>query len=86
MAEKIACPFVYADGKKCCGVIYRARGYGPGAGVNRDNVRKYRLWCSEHDDHTGAVSSSAAKARMEFYPGQLPTAVEDRLWSEELLS
>jgi hypothetical protein len=39
--------------------------------VEEHNIRKIRLWCSEKDDHAGAVSSFAAKNRMEFYPDQL---------------
>jgi hypothetical protein len=37
------------------------------------DVRKYRVWCSEHDDHAGAVNSWSGKLRMEFYPDQLPS-------------
>jgi hypothetical protein len=86
--EAIPCPFVYANGRKCSGVVYRARAYGPeyGAGyVARENVRKYRLWCSEKDDHAGAVSS-VGKDRMEFYPRDLAPGVEDALWRDDVLS
>src|SRR6185312_3115793 len=86
--ERIACPFVYADGRKCTGVIYQARAYGPhdGSGlVSSDRVRKYRLWCSEKDDHAGAVSTFEAKERMEFYPDRLADGVEERLWSEGMI-
>ena len=85
----IPCPFTYANGRRCCGVIYRARAYGPTRGshyVGRGDVRKYRLWCSVKDDHTGAVSSFEGKLRMEFYPSELDHGVEDRLWRGDLLS
>jgi hypothetical protein len=67
------CPFVYADGRKCAGEIYRARAYGRGSYgvVEAEDVRKIRLWCSEKNDHEGAVSSFAGKLRMEFYPDEL---------------
>ncbi len=85
----IACPFVYANGRKCCGKVYRARAYGPGDQrrvIPRENVRKYRLWCSEKDDHAGIRSSIEGKLRMEFYPDELPTGLEDALWDSDLLS
>ncbi len=84
----IPCPFVYADGHKCSGFVRQARAYGPTRGryhVDRAHVRKYRLWCSEKDDHAGAVSSLDAKRRMEFFPDQLAPGVEDRLWGYDLL-
>lgn len=84
----IPCPFVYADGRQCTGVIRRARAYGPigrDGAVARSKVRKYRLWCSEKDDHAGVVASFDAKQRMEFYPDQLEPGVEDQLWSGGLL-
>jgi hypothetical protein len=88
MSESIECPFSYANGKTCCGVIYRARAYGRGypGYVARENVQCYRLWCSEKDDHAGAVPSTAGKWRMEFYPSQLADGVEDRLWHSNILN
>jgi hypothetical protein len=68
------CPFVYANGRHCSGEIYRARAYGRHDRygiVEEHNIRKIRLWCSEKDDHSGAVSSYESKQRMEFYPDQL---------------
>ncbi len=79
----IPCPFTYAKGHRCPGIIYRAVGYGPKRGRNfaaREDVRKYRLWCSEKDDHAGAVPTISGKLRMEFYPDQLAPDVEDKLW------
>ncbi len=76
--DLIPCPFVYANGRKCCGVVRQARAYGPTRGkhyVNRADVRKYRLWCSDKDDHAGAVSDHTSKERMEFYPDELPPGV-----------
>jgi hypothetical protein len=88
-SQAIPCPFVYANGRKCCGFVRQARAYGPPRGrhyVDREHVRKYRLWCSAKDDHAGAGSSYVSKSRMEFYPDQLAPGVEDRLWSEDLLT
>lgn len=79
--EKLPCPFVYSNGRKCCGYISHARLYG-GRVVHR--AAKVRLWCSEKDDHAGAVSSWAGKDRMEFYPDKLPAAVWAALESGEL--
>lgn len=67
------CPFVYANGRQCTGTVFRARAYGRG---RRDallecDIRKIRLWCSEKNDHAGAVPSFDSKDRMEFYPDQL---------------
>jgi hypothetical protein len=73
--KTIPCLFVYADGHRCSGEIYRACAYGPSRGkdfVNRDDVRKYRMWCSEKGDHAGAISDSVSKQRMEFYPDEIP--------------
>jgi len=86
--QSIPCPFVYADGRKCAGVVRQARAYGPTRGqhyVARNDVRKYRLWCSEKDDHAGAISCSESKERMEFYPDELAPGVEDRLWADGLM-
>lgn len=66
--KQIPCPFVYANGRACGGFIRRARLYG-GRGFH--NVRKIRLWCSEKDNHAGAINSFEGKRRMEFYPDQL---------------
>jgi hypothetical protein len=88
VAQSIRCPFVYANGRKCDGTVRQARAYGPTRGrhyVDRPDVKKYRLWCSEKDDHAGAVPSSSGKRRMEFYPYELAEGVEDRLWSDDLL-
>ena len=89
MTQPIPCPFVYANGRHCTGVVRRARAYGPTGRdgvVRREKVRKYRLWCSEKDDHAGVLSSPDAKPRMEFYPDQLEPGVEDRLWADGLLT
>jgi hypothetical protein len=67
------CPFVYASGRHCTGEIYQARAYGKHhyGVVEKHNIRKIRLWCSQKDDHAGAVSSFEGKNRMEFYPDEL---------------
>lgn len=87
--DVLRCPFTYASGCRCQGTIYRARLYGRSRGRDypaRDDVRKYRFWCSLRDDHTGAVSSPPSKDRMEFYPDQLATTLIDRLWQGNLLN
>ena len=85
----IPCPFTYANGHRCSGVVYRAVGYGPKRGrpyALREDVRKYRLWCSEKEDHAGAVPTTDGKLRMEFYPDQLAPGVEDKLWNKRLVN
>jgi len=84
----IDCPFIYSNGQCCSGKVSRARAYGPTRGghyVERTDVSKYRLWCSEKDDHAGAVSSAVSKPRMEFYPRELQPGVEDKLWAGSIL-
>lgn len=67
------CPFVYADNHQCTGMVRQARAYGKSMNgmVDESNIKKIRLWCSEKDDHAGAVSSFLSKDRMEFYPDEL---------------
>ncbi|TPG45694.1 hypothetical protein EAH89_26185 [Roseomonas nepalensis] len=84
----IPCPFVYANGKHCQGHVRMARAYGPSRGshyVAQEEVRKYRLWCSEKEDHAGAVRTNEGKLRMEFYPRELAPGVENELWQSDLL-
>lgn len=84
----LRCPFTYANGCRCQGEVYRARAYGPSYGRHypeRDDVRRYRLWCSLKDDHAGAVSSSEGKQRMEFHPNELPELLVDHLWKNDLM-
>jgi hypothetical protein len=81
-----ACPFTYANGKKCTGHICRAKAFGPRSAsgrVERHYVVKYRLWCSEKDDHAGI--GHVGKERMEFYPRELPDEVLDGLWASGLI-
>lgn len=82
----LCCPFIYVDGRRCKGTIYRAKAYGPSRGYDhpeRDRVRKYRLWCSLKDDHAGF--DPGGKLRMEFYPDELSAAAIDKLWQGDLL-
>ena len=82
------CFFTYASGCRCKGTIFRARAYDRSrrwSYPEREDVRKYRLWRSLKGDHAGAVSSIEGKGRMEFYPDQLPEALLDILWQNELL-
>jgi hypothetical protein len=67
------CPFVYANGRPCTGDVYKARAYGKNkyGRVAVEDIRKIRLWCSEKEDHAGAVSSFDSKERMEFYLDEL---------------
>lgn len=67
------CPFVYADGRKCAGTVYRARAYGRKRNgvVSEHDIKKIRLWCTTFNDHAGAVPSFEGKQRMEFYPDEL---------------
>ena len=69
----IPCPFVYANGLCCAGRIYRAHAYGRHhyGTVQESDIKKLRLWCTDKDDHAGAISSNVSKARMEFYPDEL---------------
>ena len=90
MAQKqCQCPFTYANGKRCDGIIQQARAYGqvqPDGFTAREDVYKYRLWCSKRWDHAGAVSSWISKERMEFYPNKLPLGLEDALWIGDLMT
>ncbi len=82
-------PFVYANGRQCTGVVRRARAYGTTdrhGRVKRSKVRKYRLWCTEKDDHAGIRSTPTAKERMEFYPDHLGDEIVDQFWNGDLLS
>lgn len=86
--DHVACPFVHADGRKCSGHLYRAKAYGPRGPdglVEWGHVKKYRLWCSEEDDHAGVISDLNSKERMEFYPDTLPPGLEEALWRSNLL-
>ena len=89
MAQKqCQCPFTYSNGKTCDGIIQQAHAYGRSHGGNpilREDVHKYRLWCSKGWDHAGTVASRASKERMEFYPDQLPPGLEGALWTGDLL-
>ena len=64
---------VYSNGRSCTGEVRQFRAYGKNRNgvVAEQDIKKVRLWCSEKDDHAGAVSSSESKNRMEFYPSDL---------------
>ena len=85
----IPCPFVYANGKRCTGHVRRAKAFGPvrkfGGRLPRAYVRKYRLWCTEKDDHCGILATFEGKERMEFYPDDLPVETLDALWGREMV-
>jgi hypothetical protein len=69
---ELLCPFVYANGKKCCGHVTSWKIYG---GKDFMHARKVRLWCSVGWDHQGGVNSWVGKERMEFYPDKLPKPI-----------
>ena len=80
-SEKPRCPFVYANGCRCCGEVSDVRFYGK-LHQGYPGVRKVRLWCSEKDDHAGAVSDFISKERMEFYPEHIPADLKDFVWGQ----
>ena len=74
--ENLARPFIYANGKKCSGHVFRWRTYG---GENYETARKVRLWCSDKGDHQGILNNGNGK-RMEFYPDELPDEILDAVF------
>ena len=83
--EKIACPFVYANGKRCTGHIVRIEGYKAdlewslGAdGQWSFSISRLRshwhLFCSEKGNHAG--TKRADDSRMKFYYDQLPHEIQ----------
>ena len=69
--ETLRCPFKYASGRRCSGHIHHAKAFGPKRGFEhlvQGTVHKYRLWCSEKEDHAGINRSYAAKERMGVLP------------------
>src|SRR3954471_14242745 len=86
MDVSMRCPFVYANGKQCCGTIIRGKAFG-GTHTRCEEIppKKYRIWCSDKWDHAGAVSSWDIKERMEFYPDQMPDGMVDALESAGLM-
>jgi len=86
MEQKFECPFVYANGKKCGGFVFKWRVYGKtqrNGRVRPEHVRKIRLWCTEKNDHAGILHTFEAKTRMEFYPDQLPDHLYEAIMEEE---
>lgn len=73
------CPFVYSNGRRCCGTVYNVRFYG-NPKYGSAGVRKIRMWCSDKDDHAGTVSSWVSKERMEFYPDKVSDDLRDFVW------
>jgi hypothetical protein len=81
MAAEIACPFVYANGRKCSGHITRVEAFKcdvtwkPDAdGRWRPSVNEvgshYHLFCSEKENHAGSFRSD--NTQMKRYLNQLP--------------
>ena len=77
--EKPRCPFVYANGRRCCGQVRDVRFYG---NLRRGSagVKKIRMWCSDQGNHAGTVSSLIGKERMEFYPDRVPDDLRNFVW------
>jgi hypothetical protein len=81
MATEIACPFVYANGRKCTGHITHVEAYkcdvswkpdadgnwSPSVGEPRSH---YHLFCSEKGNYAG--SSRPDSDQMKRYRGKLP--------------
>ena len=81
MANEIACPFVYANGRKCPGHIIRVEAYKadvswtpdkdgqwrPSIGEPRSH---YHLFCSEKGNHAGIRGEDHPS--MKRYLSQLP--------------
>jgi hypothetical protein len=84
MNDKIPCPFVYANGKRCTGHVVRVEAYkadieyAPGAndrwrvaiGEPRSH---YHVFCSEKGNHAGYARSD--DSRLKFYFQDLPEAL-----------
>ena len=77
--DKPRCPFVCANGRRCCGEVRDLRFYG-NLRHGYPGVRKIRMWCSDKDDHAGTVSSWIGKERMEFYPDRIPEDLKGFVW------
>ena len=84
--DKIPCPFVYANGKKCPGHVVRVEVYkadvewSPDANgrwrISRLEPRShYHLFCSKRDNHAGMQRSD--DERMKFYRNELPEALRE---------
>jgi hypothetical protein len=85
MATEIACPFIYASGRKCSGHITHVDAYKcdvtwrPGAdGKWRPSVGEvrshYHLFCSEKENHAGSLRPGSAQ--MKRYLVELPDGLE----------
>jgi hypothetical protein len=85
MATEIACPFIYASGRKCSGHITHVVAYkcdvtwSPGAdGKWRPSVGEvrshYHLFCSEKGNHAGSLRPDSAQ--MKRYLVELPDGLE----------
>ena len=85
MATEIACPFVYANGRKCTGHITHIEAYkcdvswSPDAeGKWRPSVNEvrshYHLFCSEKGNHAGSFNQDSAQ--MKRHLQQLPEGLE----------
>ena len=88
--EKIPCPFVYANGKKCTGHVDRIEAYkadiiwspdkdgiwGCSIGEPRSH---YHVFCSEKGNHAGYGREDAPK--LKFYYSDLPKELKAALLS-----
>ena len=85
MATEIACPFVYANGRRCSGHTTHVEAYKcdvswtPDAdGKWRPSVNEarshYHLFCSEKGNHTGSFRSD--NTQMKCHRNELPDGLE----------
>jgi hypothetical protein len=85
MAKEVACPFVYANGRKCSGRIVRVEAYKADVSWAPDEDGKWRpsvsdprshyhLFCSEKGNHAGCRGED--HPRMKCYLSQLPKDLE----------
>ena len=85
MAQEVACPFVYARGRRCLGHITHVEAYKvdvrwtpgedgkwrPSLGEPRSH---YHLFCSEKGNHAGVRREDHPS--MKRYLGQLPEGLD----------
>ena len=80
LGDKLPCPYVYANGKKCTGHVVRVACYKAEVRWKHETERgwtfgwqprsHYHLFCSEKNDHTGPQRQD--DSRMKFHYEELP--------------
>lgn len=92
-AQLIPCPFVYSKGKRCSGHVVKVEAFkadlewtpdADGAwSLSIGSPRsRYHLFCSEKENHAGAVRPDALK----FYWAELPEELRSRLIEARLIA